>query len=118
MAKGPVNWKSKRCSIITLLIIKAESDALTKAIRKTQWLKNLYSELNRPIKLPTLVLEDNQSIVKAAKDPALHSRTKHTLLKYRYIKEIRPAGIFNILYINTKRILANSLTKPLNGITH
>ena len=98
--------------------MEAESDALTEAIRKTQWLRNLYSELNRPIKTLTLVLEDNQSIIKAAKDPALHSRTKHILLKYRYIRETRQAGIFNILYINIKRMPADSLIKPLSGIAH
>ena len=118
MTGGPVNWKSKRSSTIALSTMEAESDALTEAIRKTQWLRNLYSELNRPIKSPTLVLKDNQSTIKAAKDPALHNRTKHTLLKYRYIKEARQARIFDILYIDTKRIPANGLTKPLNGITH
>ena len=41
--------------------MEAESDALTEAIRETQWLRNLYSELNRPIKSPTLILKDNQS---------------------------------------------------------
>ena len=68
--------------------METESDALTEAIRETQWLRNLYSELNKPIKSPTLVLKDNQNTIKAAKDPALHSRTKHTLLKYRYIKKL------------------------------
>ena len=75
-------------------------------------------ELNRLIKTPTLVLKDNQSIIKAAKDPALHSQTKHTLLKYRYIKEVRQAGIFDILYIDIKRIPADGLIKPLSGIAH
>ena len=36
MAGGPVNWKSKRSSTITLSTIETESNALTKAIRKTQ----------------------------------------------------------------------------------
>ena len=98
--------------------MEAESNALTKAIRKTQWLRNLYSELNRPIKTPTLILKDNQSTIKAAKDLTLHSRIKHTLLKYRYIREARQAGIFNILYIDIKRMPTNGLTKPLNRITH
>ena len=98
--------------------MEAESDALTEAIRETQWLRNLYSELNKPIKSLTLVLEDNQSTIKAAKDLALHSRIKHTLLKYRYIREARQAGIFNILYIDTKRMPVNGLTKPLSGIAH
>ena len=118
VAGGPISWKSKRSSTIALSTMETESDALTEAIRKTQWLRNLYSELNRPIKSPTLVLKNNQSTIKAAKNPALHSQTKHTLLKYRYIKEARQAGIFNILYIDTKRMPANGLTKPLSGIAH
>ena len=98
--------------------MEAESNALIEAIRETQWLRNLYSELNRPIKTPTLVLKDNQSTIKAVQDLALHSRTKHTLLKYCYIREIRQAGIFNILYINIKRIPVNGLIKPRSGIAH
>ena len=39
--------------------METESDALTEAIRKTQWLRNLYLELNRPIKTLTLILKDN-----------------------------------------------------------
>ena len=118
MAGGPINWKSKKSNTITLLTIEAESDTLTEAIRKTQWLRNLYSELNRPMKTPTLVLKNNQSTIKAAKDLTLHNRIKHTLLKYRYIREIKQARIFNILYIDIKRIPVDGLIKPLNGITH
>ena len=53
--------------------MEAESNALTKAIGKTQWWKNLYSELNKPIKTPILKLKDNQSTIKAVKNPALYS---------------------------------------------
>ena len=59
VAGGPVSWKSKRSSTIALLTMEAESDALTEVIRETQWLRNLYLELNRLIKSLTLVLEDN-----------------------------------------------------------
>ena len=98
--------------------METESDALTEVIRETQWLRNLYSELNRPIKSLTLVLEDNQSIIKAVKDPALHSRIKYTLLKYCYIKEARQDGIFDIFYIDIKRMPVDGLIKPLSGIAH
>ena len=118
MAGGPVNWKSKRSNTIALLTMEAESDALTEAIRETQWSRNLYSELNRPIKSPILILKNNQNTIKAIKNPTLHSRIKHTLLKYRYIRETRQAGIFDILYIDTKRMPVDGLTKPLSGITH
>ena len=35
VAGGPVSWKSKRSSTITLLIMETESNALTEAIRET-----------------------------------------------------------------------------------
>ena len=35
VAGGLVSWKSKRSSIIVLLTMEAESDALTEVIRKT-----------------------------------------------------------------------------------
>ena len=45
VAGGPVSWKLKRSSTIALFIMEAEFDALVEAVRKVQWLKNLYSEL-------------------------------------------------------------------------
>ena len=39
--------------------MEAEFNALTEAIRKTQWLRNLYSELNKPINTLTLILKNN-----------------------------------------------------------
>ena len=66
----------------------------------------------------TLVLKDNQSIIKAVKDLALHSRIKYTLLKYCCIREVRQAGIFDILYIDIKRMPVDGLIKPFSGIAH
>ena len=118
VAGGPISWKSKRSSTIALSTMEAEADALTEAVREVQWLKNLHSELNRPLHNPILILEDNKAAIKAAKDPALHSRTKHTLLKYRYIREAIKAKVFNTFYIDTKSMPADGLTKPLAGDAH
>ena len=43
---GPLSWKLKRSNTIALSTMEAEFNALTEAIRETQWLRNLYSELN------------------------------------------------------------------------
>ena len=48
----------------------------------------------------------------------LYSRTKHILLKYCYIREVRNVKIFDIFYIDIKRMPVDGLTKPLTGEAH
>ncbi|KAK2072677.1 hypothetical protein P8C59_007015 [Phyllachora maydis] len=72
------------------------------AIRKVQWITGLFSELHRPIDHPITLYGDNQGSITVANDPALHARTKHTLLKFRYVREQVKAEIVTIIYLNTK----------------
>ena len=93
LAGGPVSWKSKRATIIDLSTLEAETDALTKAIKKVQWLISLLGELKKPVKLPFQLYEDNTGCISTSKDPTLHNRTKHTFLKFHYVREVVRAGI-------------------------
>ncbi|KAK2070797.1 hypothetical protein P8C59_005266 [Phyllachora maydis] len=60
---------------------------LAEAIRKVQWIKVLFSKLYRPIDYPITLYRDNQGSITVAKNPALYARNKHTLLKFRYVRE-------------------------------
>ncbi|KAK2074907.1 hypothetical protein P8C59_009077, partial [Phyllachora maydis] len=75
---------------------------LAEAIREVQWIIGLFSELHRPIDYPITLHRDNQGSITVANDPALHARTKHTLLKFRYVREQVKAKIVTIIYLNTK----------------
>ncbi|KAK2069050.1 hypothetical protein P8C59_003657 [Phyllachora maydis] len=75
---------------------------LAEAIREVQWIIGLFSELHRPIDYPITLYRDNQGSITVANDPALHARTKHTLLKFRYVREQVKAKIVTIIYLNTK----------------
>ncbi|KAK2068874.1 hypothetical protein P8C59_003490 [Phyllachora maydis] len=81
LAGRPISWKTKRATTIALYTLEAETDRLTEAIREVQ---------------------DNQGSIIVANDPALHARTKHTLLKFRYVREQVKAKIVTIIYLNTK----------------
>ncbi|KAK2066292.1 hypothetical protein P8C59_000122 [Phyllachora maydis] len=76
-------------------------------------LAGLFSELYRPIDHPITLYGDNQGSITVANDPALYARTKHTLLKFRYVREQFKAKIVTIIYLNTKYMPANGLTKAL-----
>ncbi|KAK2067963.1 hypothetical protein P8C59_001662 [Phyllachora maydis] len=102
LAGGPISWKTKRATTIALSTLEAETDGLTEAIREVQWIIGLFSELHRPIDQPITLYGDNQGSITVANNPALHARTKHTLLKFRYVREQVKAKIVTIIYLNTK----------------
>ncbi|KAK2074248.1 hypothetical protein P8C59_008469 [Phyllachora maydis] len=81
LASRPISWKTKRATTIALSTLEAETDGLTEAIREVQ---------------------DNQGSIIVANDPALHARTKYTLLKFQYVREQVKAKIVTIIYLNTK----------------
>ena len=60
-----------------------------------------------------MILKDNTGCITTAKDPALHARTKHTLLKFKYVREAIKQGHISISFLDTNNIPDNSLTKPL-----
>ncbi|KAK2070921.1 hypothetical protein P8C59_005382 [Phyllachora maydis] len=102
LAGRPISWKTKRATTIALSTLEAETNGLTEAIRKVQWIIGLFSELYRPIDYPITLYRDNQGSITVANDPALYARTKHTLLKFRYVREQVKAKIVTIIYLNTK----------------
>ncbi|KAK2072218.1 hypothetical protein P8C59_006589 [Phyllachora maydis] len=104
LAGGPISWKTKRATTIALSTLEAETDGLTEAIREVQWIIGLFSELHRPIDYPITLYRDNQGSITVANDPALHARTKHTLLKFRYVREQVKAKIVTIIYLNTNHV--------------
>jgi hypothetical protein len=115
VAQGPVSWKAKKSSTIALSTLEAESDSLTEAIRELQWLKGLYRELKQPLITPVQVFCDNQGAISNANNPTMHSRTKHTLLKFNYNREQVLKGLLKLAYVNTKAMLADGLTKALTA---
>ncbi len=48
-AGGPISWKSKRATTVTLSTLEAETDAFTEGIREVSWIVGLFKELERSI---------------------------------------------------------------------
>ena len=112
---GPISWRSKRASLVVLSTLEAESDALLETIREVQQLSNLCKELEIDILRPIPLYCDNQGSISNSNDPNQHARTKHTLLKFRYIREQAQLGLVKITYLPTNSMPADGLTKPLPG---
>ena len=57
---------------------------------------------------------DNQSSIDVGKKSALHSKTKHTQLKYHFIRYVMEDELIKLEKIHTSQNLADMLTKVVN----
>jgi hypothetical protein len=63
-------------------------------------------------KVPLLC--DNESAIRMADNPVEHSRTKHIVIRYHFLRDHQQKRDIEIAYINTKEQLADIFTKPLD----
>jgi hypothetical protein len=89
----------------------AVSDGLSEVI----WARNFL--LNQGVLLgPAVVYQDNKSTMALiAKGRSTSSRTKHINIRYFFVKDRIEAGEIVIKYAPTEEMLADLLTKPLQG---
>jgi hypothetical protein len=60
---------------------------------------------------------DSTSAISVAKNPVLHSKTKHIEVRYHFLKDNIEKGNVDLIHVPTKKQLADILTKPLDQAT-
>ena len=95
--------------------MEAETDIFIEGIQEVSWIIGLFKELERLISRPIVFYSDSQNTITIAYNPTFHSLTKHMLLKYHYVREQVKQRLIKVIYLDTKHIPADGLTKPLNS---
>ena len=75
------------------------------------WLKELLRNQNEPT--ATIILGDYWGAIALAKNPQLHSRTKHIDIQHHYVREMQADGKADLQYVPTEDQVADGLTKAL-----
>jgi hypothetical protein len=60
---------------------------------------------------------DSTSAISVAKNPVLHSRTKHIEVRYHFLRDDVEKGNIDLIHVPTEKQHANILTKPLDQAT-
>ena len=102
-------------SIAALSTTEAEYVAATEGIKEATWLRGLVMDLGIPQGV-TVVFSDSQSAIFLTKNDAYHSKTKHVLVKYHYVRDIIAEGEIVVKKVHTSENPADMLTKPLPRI--
>lgn len=115
-AGGPISHSSKLQPTVSLSSCEAEYMALVETAKEAVWCARFLAELGyRKGESPVLLRADNQGSISLSKNPEFHKRTKHIEIKWHWIREVVESGRIKIEYISTKSMIADGLTKPLNG---
>ena len=59
----------------------------------------------------TLLLVDNRSSIKLAKNPVFHKRSKYIAIRFHFIRKKVESGETNLEFVRTLAMAANQLTK-------
>lgn len=111
-----ISWASRKQTCVALSSTESEYVALAEGCQEVVWLRRLLEDFNEKQSDPTIILEDNQSCLKATENEKFSKRTKHIDTKFHFVKNYQEESITKYEYCPTEHMVADMLTKPLEAI--
>lgn len=74
---------------------------MANAVAESCWLRQLLSELHRPLQHATIVFCDNISAVYLSMNPVQHHRTKHVGIDLQFVRERVALWEVRVLHVPT-----------------
>jgi hypothetical protein len=110
---GPLYWKSKKQTLVTLSSTEAEFINLTPAGLTAIWIANILKEAGYSQKKPLILFTDSANAQQISLKPDNAARTRHIDIRYKWIQDRIKKGQFKIKHVPTTEMATNGLTKPL-----
>nr|GEU41217.1 copia protein [Tanacetum cinerariifolium] len=108
-----VSWSSKKQDCTTLLTVKAEYVSLSACCAQVIWMWTQLTSYGFHFnKIP--IYCDLKSAIAISCNPVQHSRTKHIVVRYHFIKEHVEKGMNELYFVKTDYQLADLFTKALS----
>jgi len=108
-----VSWLSKKESSISLSIAEAEYIAAAACCTQVLWMKQTLQNLQVKFDEPIPIFCDNPSAISISKNLVMHSKTKHILIKYHFVREQVAEKNIKLEYVGTKEQIVDIVSKPL-----
>jgi hypothetical protein len=115
LGRGPIKVKTASQKINVISSTEAEIVTLTTGSSTTAYVTNFMESLGFKLE-PAVIYQDNMSTMALAMNGRSNSdRTRHIKLRYFFIKQYLDSGEFVLLHCPTDLMIADILTKPLQG---
>ncbi|WVZ75689.1 LOW QUALITY PROTEIN: hypothetical protein U9M48_023724 [Paspalum notatum var. saurae] len=107
-----VSWSSRKQASVSLSTTEPEYIAAASCCSQLLWMKATLSDFGlRFGKISFLV--DSTSAISVAKNPVLHSRTKHIDVRFHFLRDHYEKGDIDLIHVVSANQLADIFTKPL-----
>ena len=110
---GPVSWKSKRQSCVTLSSAEAEFVAASYCGQEVLYLRAILRDIGCEQASPTRVWEDNASCIMMSKNPVNRERSRHIDTRVHHIRELCENGVLELTKVKGLNNVSDALTKSL-----
>jgi hypothetical protein len=108
-----VSWLSKKQPSVSLSTIEVEYIPAAACCTQVLWMKQTLTDIQVDYDEPIPNSCDNTSAISISKNPVIHSKTKHILIKYHFLEEQVVEKNIRVEYVGTKEQVANIFTKSL-----
>lgn len=111
-----ISWGCKKQTTVALSSTEAEYMSISDASKELLWVRALLASIGYPENSATTLHIDNKSAIALTSNPRDHRRTKHIDIRFHFIRQQILDNVIAPVYIETRRQVADILTKPLNAI--
>ncbi|WVZ52715.1 hypothetical protein U9M48_003750 [Paspalum notatum var. saurae] len=109
-----VSWSSRKQASVSLSTIEAEYIAAASCCSQLLWMKVTLSDFGLKYgRIPLLV--DSTFAISVAKNPVLHSKTKHIDVRFHFLRDHYEKGDIDLIHVVSANQLADIFTKPLES---
>ena len=111
-----VSWSSRKQSNVAQSTTEAEYVAAASCCSQILWM--IYTLRDFGLRFDHVpLLCDSTSAISVAKNPVLHSKTKHIDIRFHFLRDHVERGDIDLVHIDTYHQVADILTKPLDLAT-
>jgi transposase InsO family protein len=111
-----VSWSSGKQSNVAQSTTEAEYVAAASCCSQLLWMIATLRDFGLSFSHVPLLC-DSTSAISVAKNPVLHSKTKHIDVRYHFLRDHVEKGDIELKHVDTSLQLADILTKPLDQAT-
>lgn len=118
LGKGPIFVGSSKQKINTKSSTEAEIVALSDKLGEVIWVRNFlqHQTSGSRFNAPAIIYQDNTSAMALIdRGKTMNSATKHINIRFFFVKDRVLSGDVVIRYLSTQQMIADILTKPLQG---
>ena len=109
-----VSWSSRKQASVALSSTEAEYVVAASCCSQILWMKQTLQDYGLSFGMVSIFV-DNMSAISIAKNPVLHSRTKHIDIRFHFLRDNHERGHIDMIHVPSERQTADILPKPLES---